>query len=158
MAIYMKIDGIDGDATHENHKKWLDIMSLQWGVGRAIMTAAGSAKNREASEPSISDVVVTKVMDTSSVKLFTEACTGKEGKKAVIHLVTTGSPGQLYMEYTLSSVLISGYSMSTNGDRPTESISLNFTKLETKYIPYDDKNKPETAISASYDLASTKSA
>lgn len=158
MAIYLKYAGIDGDVTHQDHQKWLDIQSLQWGVGRAISTPVGSAKNREASEPSISEVVLTKMMDTSSVKLFTEACTGKTGKEVTIDLVTTGSPGQLYMQYTLTDVLVSGYSLSSGGDRPSESISLSFTKIETKYIPYDSKNEPMTAITASYDLSTTKSA
>src|SRR3546814_18416299 len=63
MAIYAKIGKINGDATHEDHKQWMTLDSLQWGVGRAIMTPVGSAKNREASEPSVSEVTVTKQMD-----------------------------------------------------------------------------------------------
>ncbi len=158
MAIYMKIEGIDGDVTHQEHKNWLDISSLQWGVGRGISTPVGSAKNREASEPSISEVVVTKLMDASSVKLFTEACTGQKGKKVQIHLVSTGNPGKTYMEYTLENALVSGYSVSTNGDRPSESISFNFTKIETKYTPLGEGNDTGSPVTASYDLATTKSA
>lgn len=158
MAIYMKIEGIDGDVTHQEHKNWLDISSLQWGVGRGISTPVGSAKNREASEPSISEVVVTKLMDASSVKLFTEACTGQKGKKVQIHLVSTGNPGKTYMEYTLENALVSGYSVSTNGDRPSESISFNFTKIETKYTPSGEGNDTGSPVTASYDLATAKSA
>jgi len=131
---------------------------LQWGVGRGISTPVGSAKNREASEPSISEVVVTKLMDASSVKLFTEACTGQKGKKVQIHLVSTGNPGKTYMEYTLENALVSGYSVSTNGDRPSESISFNFTKIETKYTPLGEGNDTGSPVTASYDLATTKSA
>lgn len=159
MAIYMKIDGIDGDVTHQGHEKWLDINSFQWGVGRGISTLVGSAKNREASEPSISEVSVTKEMDASSVKLFTEACTGQKGKKVQIHLVSTGNPGQTYMEYTLENALVSSYSVSTGGsDRPIESISFNFTKIETKYTALGEGNDTGSPLSASYDLATAKSA
>lgn len=158
MAIYVKYEGIDGEATHENHKKWLDVNSLQFGVGRAISTPSGSAANREASEPSVSNVTLSKLMDSASPKLFTESCTGAAGKKVEIHLVSTGSPGNTYVEYTLHNALISGYSVSTGGDRPSESVSISFTKLEYKFIPYDDKNKAGTPVSVSYDLATTKSA
>ncbi len=158
MAIYIKYEGIDGEATHETHKKWLDIGSLQWGVGRAISTPAGSTANREASEPSVSEVTITKLMDSSSPKFFVESCTGAAGKKVQIHLVTTGSPGNTYAEYTLTNALVSAYSMSSGGDRPSESISISFTKLEYKFIPYDDKNKAGTPISVSYDISTTKSA
>ncbi len=157
MAIYLKYEGIDGDATHENHKKWIDVSSLQFGLGRGISTPAGSTANREATEPSVSEITITKQMDGASSKLFVESATGNVGKKVQIHLVTTGSPGNTYTEYTLTNALISGYSVSTGGDRPTESVSINFTKIEFKFLPYDDKNKAGTPVTVSYDLATAKS-
>lgn len=158
MAIYVKYDGIDGEATQADHKKWLDVGSIQWGVGRAISATSGSTSNREASEPSVSEVTLSKMMDSSSPKFFTEAVTGAVGKKVVIHLVTTGSPGKTYAEYTLTNALVSSYSMSTGGDRPAESLSISFTKLEFKFTPYDDKNNAKTPIVVSYDISTTKSA
>lgn len=157
MALYLKYDGIDGEATHEEHKKWVDIGSMQFGVGRAISTPSGSTANREASEPSVSEIVVTKTLDSSSPKFFTEACTGAAGKKVIIDLVSTGSPGVTYTQYTLHNTLVSSYSVSTGGDRPAESISLSFTKIEFKFIPYDEKHKAGSPITVSYDLSTTKS-
>src|ERR1700757_1024429 len=55
MPIYCQIDGITGDATHQNHQKWMDIQSLHWNVSRHMNTIAGSAANREATEPNISE-------------------------------------------------------------------------------------------------------
>ena len=158
MPIYLQIDGIQGDATHEQHRKWMDIEAVHWDVTRNVNTAAGSAANREASEPSISEVVLTKVSDSSSTKLFQEAVSGRTGKRAVIHLVTTGNPGDTYIEYSLTNALIAGYSVDSNGDRPIETIKLNFTKLEVKYTPYDDNHAPQSPMIASYDLATTKAA
>ena len=156
MAIYLKYDGIDGDATHEDHKKWISVESLNWGVGRAISTPVGSAKNREASEPSVAEVTISKQMDTSSVYLFQESCTGQAGKKVDIHLVSTGSPGATYVEYTLTDTLVSGYSVSSGGDRPTESVTLNFTKVEMKYVPLEANNEAGSPVTKGYDLVSTK--
>jgi type VI secretion system secreted protein Hcp len=157
MAIYLKYDGIDGEATHSDHTKWIDITSMQFGIGRAISTPAGSTANREASEPSVSEITVTKSMDGSSPKLFTESATGNVSKVVKIDLVSTGSPGNTYVTYTLTNTLVSGYSVSTGGDRPTESVTLSFTKIEYKFIPYDDKNKAGTPVTVSYDLSTTKS-
>ena len=156
MAIYVHIDGIPGDATHQDHKKWLDVDSLQWGVGRAIMTTTGSAQNREASEPSVSEVTFTKTMDSSSAPLFQEACAGAAGKTVKIHLITTGNPGDLYMEYELTNALVSGYTVSSGGDRPSESVSLNFTKIRMNYRVYDEKHKMTNQLPAEYDLSLTK--
>ena len=87
MPIYLQIDGIQGDATHEQHRKWMDIEAIHWNVSRNMNTSAGSAANREASEPTVSEVILTKVSDSSSTKLFQEACSGRTGKRATIHLV-----------------------------------------------------------------------
>ncbi|MEM7497546.1 MAG: type VI secretion system tube protein Hcp [Pseudomonadota bacterium] len=158
MPIYMEIEGIMGDATHETHKNWMDIESLHWNVSRNMNTSAGSSANREASEPTVSEVVLTKVTDSSSTKLFAEACSGRTGKLTTIHLVTTGNPGETYVEYKLTNTLVANYSVDTTGDRPVETIRLNFTKMEVKYIPHDENHSPLSPMIASYDLATTRAA
>jgi type VI secretion system secreted protein Hcp len=57
------------------------------------------------------------------------------------------------MEITLENTLISSYSMSSGGDRPMESLSLNFTKIEFKAIPYDEKGKAGSPATVNYNLA-----
>jgi type VI secretion system secreted protein Hcp len=158
MPIYLQLDGIPGDATHETHKGWMDIESIHWNVSRNMNTAAGSTANREASEPTVSEVVLTKVSDSSSTKLFAEACSGRTGKLTTIHLVTTGNPGDTYIEYKLTNTLVANYSVDSNGDRPVETIRLNFTKMEVKYIPYDENHKAKSPMISSYDLSTTRAA
>lgn len=97
------------------------------------------------------------MFDSASPKLFTAACTGNEGKTVKIDLTTTSSGGLVYCTYTLSNALISSYSVSSDGDRPGESISISFTKMEFKFTPYDNQNKAGTPVTVSYDLATTKS-
>ena len=109
-----------------------------------------------ASEPSVAEVTVSTQMNTSSVYMFQEACTGQQGKEVKIHLVSTGSPGQTYVEYTLTDTLVSGYSVSSAGDRPSESLTLNFTKVEMKYIPLEANNEAGSPITKGYDLKTTK--
>ncbi len=158
MPIYLKMnDELWGDATQQDHKNWMDIQSMHWNVSRNMNTQAGSAGNREASEPSVSEVTLTKVSDKSSTRLFQEGCTGNKGMNAVIHLVSTGSPGQTYLEYKLYNTLVAGYQVGSGGDRPAETLTLNFTKMDVKYIPYDDKNTAGSPSIASYDLSTTKS-
>jgi type VI secretion system secreted protein Hcp len=158
MPIYLQIDGIQGDATQQEHQKWMDIEAIHWNVSRNMNTSAGSAANREASEPTVSEVILTKVSDSSSTKLFQEACAGRTGKRAVIHMVTTGNPGNTYVEYSLENTLLASYSVDSNGDRPIETVKLNFTKIEVKYTPYDDQHSPQSPMIASYDLATTRAA
>jgi len=149
----MKIDGVKGKVTAKGHEEWIDVSSVQWGVGRAISSAVGTSADREASKPSISEVSVTKLMDESSPHIFTEACVGKS-KPVQIHLCTVGTDQiNTYMEYELEDCMVSGYSVSSGGDRPSESISLSFTKMTMKFIPYDKSGKAESPIPAGYDMA-----
>ena len=153
MAVYMKIDGVKGKVTSKGHEEWIDVNSMQWGVGRAISSAVGTSADREASKPSISEVSVTKMMDESSPLIFTEACIGK-GKKVLIDLCTVGSDQiETYMSYELEECMISSYSVSSGGDRPSESISLSFTKMTMKFTPYDKNGKAESPLPAGYDMA-----
>lgn len=153
MALYMKIDGISGDVTAKGHEKWIDCGSLQWGVGRGIGSPVGRGAERESTAPSISELVVSKEMDAASPYIFLESCIGKT-KKVDFHFVKTDG-GQLvtYLEYKLTNALISGYSVSSGGEKPSESISFNFTKVEMKYTPQKGDANAGSPVTAGYDLA-----
>lgn len=153
MAIFLHVEGLEGDVTAAGYEGCIECESMQFGVGRSIATPTGTAQERESSTPSLTEVTVLKVMDKCTPLLFTEACVGT-AKKVKIDLVQTGQKLQTYMAYVLDKSLISGYSISAGGDgRPTENISFNFTKLEMKYTPYDDANQPLGPVPASYNIS-----
>ena len=156
MPIYMELEGIKGNVTAEGHKEWVEVQSFQFGVGRAIGSPVGNAKDREASAPSISEITVSKVMDPASPYLFTESVIGK-GKKCKLHFCRVSSGNlETYAEYELENVLVSGYSVSSGGDRPTEQVSLSFTKVIYKYIPWKEDHAKDSPHPAGYDLAAGK--
>ena len=153
MPIYMKYGAIDGSCTSEGHDKWIEVGSCQWGVGRGIGSPTGAGRNREASTPSVSEVIVTKVTDESSTKLLQEALHG-EGLLTKIDFVKTdkGKP-EVYLQFELENALVSGYSMSSGGDRPMESLSLNFTKVTMNNVGMGAVNDTGTPDRVFYDLA-----
>jgi type VI secretion system secreted protein Hcp len=156
MAAYLKFDSIKtGSATAKNHSKkdgWIEVQSVQFGVGRHIPMVVGSGTT-SASPPNVSEIVVTKSMDDASPWLFQESLKGK-GNAVKVHLVEGGEdgPDQPYLEVDLTDALISGYSVSSGGDRPHESISFAFKKIEYRYIPFDDKHKPQSAVPVKYNV------
>lgn len=158
MAIYIQYDGIKGNTTAEGYKDHLTVSSMQFGVGRGISMEPGNLSNREATRPTISEVTVTKVADTSSVALFKEAVTGSAGKLVVIKFVQTGSDKLIeYMTYTLEDCLVSGYSISADSEgNPMESISLSFAKVMVSYNDFDKSNKSANPQRVGYDLTTAK--
>ena len=156
MPIYMEFDGIPGDTTAEGHEKWIELSSFQWGVGRGISSPTGASADRESSAPSVSEITVTKATDVASTKLLNEALQG-EGKKVKIDFCKTDKGVlEMYMQYTLEDTMISGYSLSSGGDRPTESLSLNFTKIQYANVSMKDTNETGDPDRVTYDLALAK--
>lgn len=157
MTIYLKYDGIDGEVTESKHPKWIEVNSFQFGVGRGISSPTGGSANREASIPSVSEITVTKQLDASSIKLVQAALAG-EGKKVTIDFVTagTGKEPVVYAQYELEGAMVSGYSVSSGGDRPSESLSINFTSFQYKNIGGKTDNTSGTPVFVKYNLGEAK--
>ena len=156
MPIYMNYNDIKGDATAEGHEGWIELNSCQWGVGRGISSPTGASADRESTAPSVSEITVTKDTDIGSTKMLNEAYQG-EGQKVVIDFCKTDKGKlEVYLEITLEDCLVSGYSLSSGGDRPSESLSLNFTKIEFKNTSMKDKNDTGDPDTVTYDLALAK--
>jgi type VI secretion system secreted protein Hcp len=141
MAIYMKYGDIKGAVTTKGFEDWIELGSCQLGAGRGIGSARGSDTNREASEPSISEITVTKEWDpVSSSELFEESVAGKMNNKVEITFTTTNNNKQdTFLVVNLKNTGVSGYSMSSGGDKPSESISLNFAHIEIIPKKFDAK-------------------
>lgn len=157
MAIFVKYGALEGEATAKGYEKWVEVQSLQWGVGRGISSGVGGGSKREASAPSVSEIVVTKTMDAFSPLALKEAIGGK-AVTVKVDLTQTDNSGKhvAYEKYILDNTLISGYSISSGGDRPSESLSLNFTKFDSEYLIVNDKFESKTTGHVMYDIALAK--
>ncbi len=159
MPIYIKYGDIKGDVTAEGHMGtdgWVEVNSFQFGVGRGISSPTGGGTDRESSAPSVSEIVVTKPMDKSSYRWLEESLYG-EGQAVQIDFCKTDKGAlEVYTTYKLSEAMVSGYSVSSGGDRPSESLSINFTKIEYSYVAMDGKNADGDSPKTGWDIAAAK--
>jgi len=153
----MQFGTVKGEVTQLAHKQWIEVQSFQWGVGRGIGSGVGGGSLRESTAPTVSEIVVTKVMDVSSGLILKEALGGK-AVEVKIEMTQTDNNGKhvAYQKYVLHNTLISGYSMSSGGARPSESISLSFTKFDSEYLNIDDKFACKTTGHVVFDIAESK--
>jgi type VI secretion system secreted protein Hcp len=171
MAIYMKIDGIDGHVTAKGHEKWIELSSFQWDVLRKVSgeTSPGNVANREANKPTVNPLQFSKPLDQTTPNIFKNICVGKAIKKVELHVCKTDDNLSPYMEYTFDNVLVTKYAIETkqgvdgNGQpsgvpMPHENIGLSFTKVEMKYTPHDAEHKAQSPIPVSYDLTTATAA
>ena len=153
-AIYLRFETeIKGDVTTSNYDNWIEINSGEMGASRSI-SLPGGGKDREVSIPSISEVTLTKDQDISSADLFFQAIQGKSLGKAEIAWVN--SSAQEYFRLTLHEAIVSSFSTSSAGGTPSESFSINFTKIEFTHTPWIN-DKKGTSVTKRWDLSTNKS-
>jgi type VI secretion system secreted protein Hcp len=152
MAIYLEVDGMQGSVTTQGFENQSELNSFQWGVSRSIGTAASGATARESSNPTVSEITVTKLADAASPDLANYALAGQLNKKFTIHFTTT-TAGQVteFLKHELENVGLSQFSVSSGGDLPMESMALNFTKITTTFTPMDPSVAGNNKV-VSYDL------
>jgi len=110
----------------------------------------------EHSEPSLSEVSVTKLSDLATPKLFLDAVAGKLDNKVTIKFTTTAKGDvETFLTYEMENTGLSHYSLSSGGDMPMESMSLNFTKITEQFSGMDSAVSGSPEI-VGYDLTQMK--
>jgi type VI secretion system secreted protein Hcp len=152
MAICLEVEGMTGSVTTQGFEKMRELNSVQMGFSRSIGTAASGSTARESSNPSISEITVTSLADAMSPDLANYALAGQLNKKFTVHFTTT-TAGQVteFEKIELEKVGLSHLSVSSGGDLPMESMSLNFTKFTTTFIPMGPDVSGQNKV-ISYDL------
>lgn len=157
MSIYLKCTELPGGVTAEGFEKTIELTSYQFGAGIGIESAVGKAGNRSASNPSISEITVTKDYDNTSGLIFKNLCAGQSIPKMQIFFVKSMKGANFaYITVDLEDVFFSGQSMSSGGDKPTESVSLNFTKIKMSHMTNDEEGVSAQGTIAGWDLSTNK--
>jgi len=150
----MKIDSIPGQATDANFKDQIPLDSFQWGAGRACTNAPGG--DRTPGVANVSEVTASRPTDKSTEKLFVSLLKGETvGPATVSFVASIKGESVCYAKLILEDVIVSGLSMSSGGDNPSESVSLHFTKFDWTYTTRGaDQSESKTHLS--YSLVENK--
>jgi len=154
---FLKLDGIDGEATDHKHGKEIEVESWSWGEVQSGTSAHGSGGG--AGKVSMQDFHFVMKVNNASPKLMLACATGEHIKKAVLTCRKAGKDQQEYLLVTMSDLLVSSYQSggSAHSDvLPTDQISLNFSKIEWSYKPQKADGTLGAAVIAGYDLKLNK--
>jgi type VI secretion system secreted protein Hcp len=152
---FLKIDGVEGESTAKGHEGEIEVLSWSWGVSNSGSSATGSGAG--AGKANFQDISITKVLDKSSPQLFLGTASGKQYATATLKAVAdTNKDGkQDYYVIKLTNVLVSSFQQggASGGDRPIESLSLNFAKIEIEYTPQKADGSLDATVKAGWDLS-----
>jgi type VI secretion system secreted protein Hcp len=155
--VYLKYGDIKGEVTAEGHEDWIMLDSVDWRATRNLTNPMGQVATREKGDVYITEIACSRTNDKASASLL-KACLTGTAKDAVIHYTKSNESGgfEMYMELKLTDCLVGSYSSHSSGEKPDEKMTLNFSKIEEKYIPYDAQHKAQGPIITGYDLKLTK--
>ena len=140
--IFLKIDGVEGEATESDHVGDLNVRSFNWGESRAIDSSA---------KAQIKDFHVVTALDKASPLLMRKTAVRDRISKAV--LTIRNSLGQDYTKWTLGDIVVTGLQIEgTAGQgKPEVSFDLNFSKIDAEYRAQLYNGGLSPAVKASWD-------
>ena len=158
-AIFLKIDGIKGESQDHAHKEELDVQSWSWGMSQTASTHSGGGSG--TGKATVNDIQFHHYVDKSSPNLMQYCLTGKHIDNALLTLrkASGEDKGFDFLTIKLTDLLISSVQVGSSGgdERPVESFSLNFAKVEVEYQEQDQKGAAKGGpVKAGYDVKLNK--
>src|SRR5262245_39914098 len=131
--MFLKLNGVTGEAGDAEHKGEIDIVSWSWGMQAAVSAASGMPQGKGA----ISELQLVKRVDQSSPTLMGLRRTHKLIKQAQLTVRKAGKTPLEYFRIELENVRITSLQAGSEGAELVERLSLGFQKVRVSYTPQD---------------------
>ena len=153
---FLQITGVPGESKDSKHKDWIDVFSWTFGESNPGTHATGGGAG--AGKVQMQDVHFMTRMSKASPKLFLACANGQHMKEAKLVGVHGGAMQQEFLTWTFSDVLVSSYQTqgSDGDDTVMDAVSLAFSKVRVEYKLQKADGSLDKAISAGWDLKSSK--
>lgn len=152
-SMVMKIDGIEGDSVFQDHRSWIDLLTVTEGVSRNVIIGPST----EVSNPTFSEITITKELDSASVPLR-ERANDFTSKPVSIRFFTHSDTPRLLMEINLTNALVSSVQLSstspvgTGSGSAIEHVTIAFEQIKWTYYQYDSNGKQKSKTTAGWNV------
>jgi type VI secretion system secreted protein Hcp len=153
---FLKIDGIEGESKDTKHKGSIEISGWSWGAAQTGTSSSGGGAG--AGKVAMQDAHFSMSVSKASPKLMLACAKGDHIKQAVLTCRKAGTDQQEYLKYTFSDVLISSFQTggAGGGVTPTETLTLNFSKIEVEYKEQQHDGTLGGRIKTGWDVKANK--
>ena len=151
--MFLKLEGIEGESQDDSHSKEIDLLAWSWGMSQSGTFHSGAGGG--AGKANFQDISITKYVDKASATLMAKIATGEHVKKARLTVRKAGKTPLEYVIIEMEKVMITSYSTGGSGgeDRLTENVTLNFAKVNVKYVPQKEDGSGEAEVEFGFDIA-----
>ena len=142
--MHLKVEGkstgvIRGEANATAHLGEIEVREWSWGMSGASALGAGGTASRAA----LSELRITKPVDTASTALMAVMRNNEQIKKAVLSVKKSGGPAAVdYLVITIERGRLTAFDIGTAApDSPelVERLSIAFEKIDVAYSAQDEK-------------------
>jgi len=142
MAVFAKYEGVDGESKDSNHDKWIDVLSVDWGVHKPGGGATGQTRRRGAAV--VEDMTLTIEYEKAAPKLQEKCLKGSIIPKLEVECTATyGGARETYLKYELKNVMVTAVQVNASGNDeagpPTVVMQNNFEEIKVTYTEFDDE-------------------
>ncbi len=151
--IFIKINGIDGEAEDASHKSELEVLSWSWNVSQQSNMHLGSGGG--AGKATVDDMQFEHYIDRASPNLVQYCLLGKHIDEAKLVVRKAGGNPLEYIKFTMNDVLVTQVSPSgvaADESRPREIVRLSFARMKQEYVVQNIQGGSGGAITATFDI------
>lgn len=156
-VILMKVKDVPGTSMMTGYAAQIELMSFSHGL---TMQVTGDVSNTErtSGKPRHQDFHVTKYMDKSSPLLNQKLCQAQDLGDVVITVGRNDNNTVIpLIIYTLQKAVLSSVSVGGGGgDKPVESLSINYGAIKWDYTAQKEDGGKAGTVSGSWDVAANK--
>ena len=154
--LFLKLDGIDGEATDARHRNEIELLSYNWSATQLVLQSGGGGS---ASKVQMQELNCSLHSCTASPKLLLAVATGKHLKRAILSVQRAGKTPREFMQWTLGDIRVSTYHTAAehgSGFPPTDQVSFHFNTITLEYHPQQADGSLGAVIRAGWDVAKNK--
>ena len=156
VSVFLKLDGIEGEATDDAHKNEIKLSSCSFSAFNSS-SYNNASKTVSKGQANMGDIAFSKEVDKTSVSLFKACASGKVVPKAVISFQSNvGDDKKIdFLKYELENVVVNSYNFSAAG-MADESGSLTYAKITQIYDQRDEKGSSAGKVQGYFDVLLNK--
>lgn len=133
VAVFLKIQGIDGESVDSGHQGWIDVESFTYGVSRPVGSTE-PAHHR--------GLMLDKAVDKSTPYLYLHCSNGQPLQEVVVEITRTAADGVSIQEYRLRNATVTSIntSVGAGAQRTKERLTLHYESIAWTYVKVDPAN------------------
>ncbi len=149
--MFLTIPGVAGESKDSSHPGAIVISSYQFETSNPVNIGSSSTGGSGAGKIQFHDLNFTHTVDSSSALLFNAEATGTHYNHVVLTVRKAGGT-QDYLVITLGTVFVSSIVQHSNGDIPTESVTLTYGQIAINYSPTNSGGTLGPSITGGWDI------